>query len=322
MKPLHECRVLVTPTTFGRHDPLLRTRLEEEVGEVIYNAYGRPLTSSELMAVVPRIDGFIAGLDAIDRSVIAAADLLRVIARYGVGVDSVDLEAAREKDIMVTNTPGANSASVGELTIGLMLSLARKIPAATHAVRLGEWPRLSGTSLKGKVIGLLGFGSIGREVARRLSGFDCQILAYDPWMDLSIAEALGVEAKSMQEVIQYADFLSLHCPLTEETKGLVDSSFLKKMKPGAYLINTARGELIDELALLEALKSGRLSGAALDVFSKQPPNSDDPLLASEQVLVSPHMGAHTDEAMNAMGWGALHDCLAVLRGEEPIHRVL
>lgn len=321
MKPLDECRVLVTPTSYGKHDPSLRARLEAEVGEVIYNQTGRPLASAELAALIPGIDGYIAGLDVIDRSVIAAADCLRVIARYGVGVDAVDLDVASEKGIVVTNVPGANSVSVAELAIGLLLSLARNIPAAGQATRTGAWPRLSGTSLKGKVVGLLGFGSIGQEVARRLAGFDCTILAYDPCLDGVKAAALGVTAGPREELLQRADFLSLHCPLNEETRGLVDAAFLDKMKPGAYLVNTARGELVDELALLAALKSGQLRGAALDVFSQQPPEADNPLLALPQVLASPHMGAHTDEAMNAMGWGALNACLAVLRGEEPEHRV-
>lgn len=322
MKPLKACRVLVTPTSFGRHDPTLRQRLEAEVGEVLYNPTGRPLTAEELIPLVPGVDGYIAGLDAISRAVIEAADSLRVIARYGVGVDAVDLEAARQRGIIVTNTPGANTNSVAELTIALMLALARRIPEAVQTTRLGGWPRLSGVSLEGKVVGLIGFGAIGRQVARRLRGFDCTLLAYDPFPDEVKAEELGVRLTSLDEVVQQADFLSLHCPATDETRGMVNEAFLRKMKEGAFLINTARGELIDESALLQALQSGRLSGAALDVFSRQPPEPDNPLLKLPQVILTPHMGAHTDGAIQAMGWGALENCLAVLRGQEPPNRVV
>jgi len=321
MNDLKSYRVLVTPTSYARNDPKLRIDLEAQVGEVIYNTKGRPLTSDELVQVIPQIDGYIAGLDRIDRAVIGAARRLKVIARYGVGVDGVDLNAAKEKGIVVTNTPGANSASVAELTVGLILSLARDIPVAAQETKSGHWPRLSGLSLEGKVIGLLGFGAIGRQVARRLVGFNCRILAYDPYPDREYAQTTAVELVSRDEVVGKSDFLSLHLPLSQETQDLVDVTFLKKMKPGAFLINTSRGELVDELALYAAIQSGHLSGVALDVFTQQPPDADNPLLALPQVIATPHMGAHTDGATNAMGWRALNDCLAVLRGEKPKHRV-
>jgi D-3-phosphoglycerate dehydrogenase len=321
MNDLKSYRVLVTPTSYARNDPKLRIDLEAQVGEVIYNTKGRPLTSDELVQVIPQIDGYIAGLDKIDRAVIGAARRLKVIARYGVGVDGVDLNAAKEKGIVVTNTPGANSASVAELTVGLILSLARDIPVAAQETKSGHWPRLSGISLEGKVIGLLGFGAIGRQVAHRLVGFNCRILAYDPYPDREYAQMTAVELVSRDEVVGKSDFLSLHLPLSQETQDLVDSTFIQKMKPFAFLINTSRGELVDELALYAALQSGHLSGAALDVFTQQPPDADNPLLALPQVIATPHMGAHTDGATNAMGWRALNDCLAVLRGEKPKHRV-
>jgi D-3-phosphoglycerate dehydrogenase len=321
VKPLKDCKVLVTPTSYGVNDPSLRAQLEAAVGEVVYNTSGKPLSSTQLVEVIPGVDGYIAGLDAIDRQALAAADALRVIARYGVGVDAVDLQTAKEKGIVVTNTPGANSGSVAELTVGLMISLLRNIPTAAQATKSGEWPRMRGLSLEGKVIGLVGFGAIGKQVAQRLSGFGCRVVAFDLVAYEEQAAALGVELLPLAEVIQIADLLSLHCPATEETRGMVDAAFLEKMKPGSYLINTARGELVDEEALYTALQSGKLRGAALDDFSEQPPEADNPLLGLPQVLATPHMGAHTDGATNAMGWGALNDCLAVLRGEEPQNRV-
>ena len=322
IKPLSECRVLVTPTSFAKGDPSLKTALEEFVGKVFYNTTGHPLSSSELVQLIPGIDGYIAGVDTIDKEVIQAADQLRIIARYGVGVDAIDLEAARQAGIMVCNTPGANSTSVAELTIGLMLSLARNLPVAFQATKAGEWPRLSGLTLEGKTIGLIGFGAIGQHVARRLSGFNCTILVYDPLVKHAPQELANVQILSSDEVIRRSDFLSLHCALTAETKNMVDARFLAQMKPGAFLINTARGELIDEGALFDALQDGKLRGAALDVFTHQPPGKEHPLLGLPQVIASPHMGAHTDSATNAMGWMALRECLAVLRGENPLHRVV
>jgi D-3-phosphoglycerate dehydrogenase len=321
MDDLKQCRLLVTPTSYGKNDPRLYSELEGLVGEVIYNPNKRPLTSAELVNLLPGCDGYIAGLDAIDRAALEAADKLKVIARYGVGVDNVDLQAAREKGIVVTNTPGANSVSVAELTLALILALARQLPNSVAATRSGEWPRLSGLSLEGKSVGLLGLGSIGKQVARRLQGFDCRILAYDLFPDEGFAKEHGVTLLSLKDVLAQSDFVSLHLPLTPETRGMVNPAFIAQIKPGAYLVNTSRGELIDESALLEALKSGHLGGAALDVFAKEPPGADNPLLALPQVIVTPHCGAHTDGATNAMGWTALRDCLAVLRGQEPTYRV-
>jgi len=322
MTDLQSFRVLVTPRSFGRHDPQLKTELEATVGEVIYNPSGRPLTSSEVQELLSGCDGYIAGLDAIDRAALEAADRLRIIARYGVGVDRVDLEAAREKGIVVTNTPGANSTSVAELAIGLMLSLARMIPLANQETRTGKPPRMQGVSLEGKAVGLLGLGAIGKRVARRLQGFDCTVLAYDPAVDTAVTQEVGAVLCSQEEVVAKSDFLSLHVPVLPETRGMVDAFFLAQMKPGAFLINTARGELIDEVALFEALKSGHLRGAALDAFAQEPPSEDNPLFSLPQVIATPHMGAHTDGATNAMGWAALRDCVAVLRHEDPIHRVV
>lgn len=322
MRDLKACRVLVTPTSFGKGDPRLVAELEGAVGEVIYNPATHPLSSAELGALLPGCHGFIAGLDTIDRAAIEAADCLRVIARYGAGVDRVDLAAARARGIVVTTTPGANAAAVAELTVGLMLALARRIPAADAATRAGGWPRLNGVSLEGKTIGLVGLGAIGRQVARRLQGWECALAAYDPQADAAFAAAHGVALLPLAELLPRADFLSLHLPALPATRGMVDAAFLAQMKPGAFLVNTARGELVVEADLLAALQSGHLRGAALDAFATEPPGAGNPLFALPQVIATPHTGAHTDGAVRAMGWGALRDCLAVLRGEAPAHPVI
>jgi D-3-phosphoglycerate dehydrogenase len=321
MNDLKSCRVLVTPTSYGKSDPRLKTELENLVGEVIYNPTSRPLSSTEVAALLPGCDGYIAGLDTIDREALESADRLKVISRYGVGVDKVDLQAAHEKGILVTITPGANSVSVAELTVALILSLARHIPTASTATRSGEWPRLNGLTLEGKCVGLLGFGAIGKQVAKRLAGFSCQVMAFDPLPDNDYARQFGVALLPQDEVLAEADFLSLHLPLLPETRELVNTAFLSKMKRGAFLVNTARGELIDETALAEALQSGWLRGAALDVFTQEPPQKDHLLLSLPQVIATPHCASHTDGAMDSMGRIALEECLAVLRGAAPRYPV-
>ena len=318
---LRACCVLVTSTTFGVHDPTLRSELERKVGAVRYSPEKRPLTAPELRNLVKGIDGWIAGLDEIDASVISAADRLKVIARYGVGFDRVDLSAATRRGVVVANTPGANSAAVAELTIGLMLALGRQICHSNQAVRSGQWPRISGVGLAGKTVGLVGFGSIGREVARRLAAFGCRVLVADPYVSPEVIFGCGADLTSLDELLPVSDFLCLHAAATLETLGMVNDSFFRKMKPGAFLVNTARGELIDDAALCRAIENGRLGGAALDCFRKEPPGADHPLLRLPRVIVTPHTGAHTDEAVNAMGRMALDACLAVLRGERPAHVV-
>jgi D-3-phosphoglycerate dehydrogenase len=318
---LKECRLLVTPTSYGKNDLRLKTELEAQVGEVIYNPTGKPLTSPEVERLLPGIDGYIAGLDGIDANALRAADRLKVISRYGVGIDNVDLEAARGKGIVITNTPGANSVSVAELALGLILALARQIPEAVQAVHQGKWPRYAGISLEGKTIGILGLGAIGKQLARRLAGFDCTLLAFDPFADPAFATDNHVELTSMEDVIRQSDFISLHLPLLPETRGLVNATFLSQMKPGSFLVNTSRGEVVDENALFEALQSGHLKGAGLDAFGVEPPDPHNPLLSLPQVIATPHLGAQTDGATSNMGWFAMRDCLAVLKNETPAYRV-
>jgi len=318
---LKQCKILVTPTSYGKNDPTLITELEKLVGEVIYNPAGKPLTSTEVARLLPGVDGYIAGLDAIDRNALVSADRLKVIARYGVGVDAVDLEATKEKGIVVTNTPGANSTSVAELATGLMLALARQFQEAFTATQQGKFPRLSGTALEGKTVGIVGLGSIGKIVAQRLLAFGCHIIAFDPYPDSAFANQNAIPMLSLDQLLAQADFVSLHLPLTTDTRELVNDAFIGKMKKGAYLINTARGELVNEVALLRALQSGHLRGAALDALIKEPPEPGYPLLALPNVIATPHLGAQTDGAVNQMGRMALNDCLAVLQGFPPVHPV-
>jgi phosphoglycerate dehydrogenase-like enzyme len=318
---LKSMQVLVTPTSFGKSDPQLCRDLEAQVGKVVYNPSSKPLKAAELINLLADMDGFIAGLDEINRQVIASVQRLKVISRYGVGVDNVDLQAAREYGIIVTNTPGANSKAVAELTVGLMISLGRSLPQACQETKAGGWPRVPSFSLEGKTIGLFGLGAIGKQVARQLAGFDCKIQAFDVAADADFAAAHNVKLVSKDVLISSSDFLSLHCPVMTETRGMVNQAFLSQMKPGAFLINSARGELVDEQALLAALRSGHLRGLALDVYSKEPPGAEHPLVRLPQVITTPHIGSHSDSATTAMGRLSLEDCLAVLRGDAPRYQI-
>lgn len=316
------CRVLVTPATFRQGDPEVQHLLESSVGSVIYNTTGTWLAAAQLKEMLKGVDGYIAGVDEVTADVIASADRLKVISRYGVGVDNIDLEAAKQHGIIVTNTPGANAASVAEMAIGLALDLTRGMTTAIDQTRKGGWPPLLGVSLKGKTFGIVGLGAVGRELVLRLRGFELHLVAYDPFPNREFAAANGVELKSLADLLTVSDLVSLHLPATPETRGMVNARFLGMMKRGAFLINTARGDLIDEAALKQALDSGMLRGVALDVMTDEPPLASNPLLADPRVIITPHMAAHTDDAMAAMGLMATEDCLMALRGETPFHRIV
>jgi len=322
VKKLSECIVLVTPTSFAKYDKTYRGFLESKVKEVAYNTSGKPLTEHELVPLVANADGFIAGLDEITANVINAAKNLKVISRYGTGVDNVDLAAARKAHIFVTNTPGANSVSVAELAIGLTISAARNITEANYMTKEGGWPRISGSALSGKTFGLIGLGSVGKEVAKRLSSFNVRIIAYDISFDKSFTEKYGVTYTELDTIFKSSDFISLHVPVLKETINIIDKVSLAKMKQGAILINTSRGELIDEQALYEDLKSGHLKAAALDTFKKEPPGKDNNLLSLSQVISVPHIGAATDDASNEMTEISIRECLSVLNGQRPEYAVV
>ncbi len=322
MYDLKACRVLVTSTSYGMSDPSLKRELEQTVGEVLYNPTDHPLTSLELAPLVKGIDGMIAGLDEISAEVIESADRLRVIARYGVGLDRVDLKAAQSKGIVVTSTPGANAVSVAELAVALMLALGRNIVIGDRRTKAGEWPRMKGQSITGKTVGLIGLGAIGRHVATLLGCFGCRVIGYDPAVSREQAQSLGIEWRERDDVIRESDYLSLHLPATPQTENMLDQDTMRMMKRGVFLINTARSELIEESALLANLRSGHIAGLGLDTFHHEPPGKDYALLQFDQVIATPHTGSHTDEATNRMGRMALDDCLAVLRGEAPHYRVV
>ncbi|HJT88295.1 MAG TPA: phosphoglycerate dehydrogenase [Bryobacteraceae bacterium] len=239
----------------------------------------------------------------VDKSVLEKAPRLRVVGRAGVGVDNVDLDAATEAGVLVMNTPGGNAISVAEHTLALMLAMARHIARADASTRSGKWEKkkFMGHELRGKTLGIVGLGSIGREVVKRARAFEMRILAYDPYVTSKIAEDLAVELVDLPRLYQQSDYISLHVAATPETEGMLSRQAFQQMKPGARIVNCARGELVDAGALGEALASGKLAGAALDVYPVEPPPAEFPVFGAEGVVATPHIGGSTEEAQEIVG---------------------
>ena len=262
------------------------------------------LPEADLLPLVKETEAIVVRSETqITRGVIEAALRLRVVGRAGVGVDNVDVDAATQRGIVVMNTPGGNTISTAELAFSMLMALARKIPQAHQSMKAGEWNRkqFQGVELYHKTLGILGMGRIGSEVARRAIGFGMRVLAYDPYLALSRAKALQVELVELDELYQQADFITVHMPKSEETKGMVNAAALARMKKGVRVINCARGGLVVEQDLLEAIQSGQVAGAALDVYEQEPPPADFPLRRLPQVVMTPHLGASTEEAQDNVG---------------------
>ncbi|HYW78659.1 MAG TPA: phosphoglycerate dehydrogenase [Thermoguttaceae bacterium] len=309
-------KVLITSTSFGKKIKTPLETLQSKGYDLKLNDLGRPLTPEELVERLADCDGCIAGLDYFTADVIKAAPKLRIIARYGAGVDRVDLQAAAAAGVVVTNTPVANSDSVADLAVGLMLAVARKIPAAHQSVCQGQWQNMYGVSLAEKTVGLIGFGRIGSRVARRVQGFGCRVIIYDPYLDPSTANQAGAELVSLDELFAEADFLSLHLPVTDQTRGFLGAEQFAQMKSSAILINTARGELVDGDALLQALRGGTIRGAGLDAHTKEPPDPTD-YEGLDNVVLTPHMGAYTEDALINMADGSVENLCAFFEDRTP-----
>jgi D-3-phosphoglycerate dehydrogenase / 2-oxoglutarate reductase len=290
-------KVLVSDPLSPRALEILRSVPELAVVE-------RPgLAEDALLSLVPEIDAWIVrGATRVTRRLLEAAPRLRWVARAGAGVDNIDVEAARARGIAVLNVPGANAVAVAELVFGLLLGLLRQIPAADAALRRGEWEksRWKGRELRGKRLGVVGLGKIGRAVARRAQAFEMICLAHDPLVSAEAMRALGVEPLPLEALLAASDIVTLHTPLTPETRGLIGEERLRRMPQGAILVNAARGGLVDEAAVLSALESGRLAGAAFDVYAQEPPGMSA-LLRHPNVIATPHIGAATVEAQEAVG---------------------
>lgn len=257
------------------------------------------LKPAELIGLIGDYQGLVIRSGTkVTSEVVEAAQNLKVIGRAGVGVENVDVEAASKKGIVVMNTPGGNDVTTAEHTISLMTSLARHIPQAVASLKMGKWTRekFMGVELCNKTLGIIGLGKVGRIVAERALGFRMKVIAHDPFVPTESAARLGVEVVSLDEIYERSDFITVHTPMTNETRGLINSNTFAKMKTGVRIINCARGGIVDEEDLIQALQEGKVAGAALDVFVEEPPRPDHPLLMMDQVITTPHLGASTGEA--------------------------
>ncbi len=279
------------------------------------------LSSQEIIEIIGGYDALLVRSGTkVTADVIGAGKKLKVIGRAGVGVDNIDVEKATEQGILVLNAPEGNTISAAEHTMALMLSLARNIPPASSSLKAGQWQRnkFVGLELYKKCLGIIGLGRIGSEVAKRARAFGMKVLAYDPYISAEQAEKIGVVAQNLEEILPQADFITLHIPKTSSTKHLLGAEELAKMKDGVRIINCARGGLIDEKALYEAIVAGKVAGAALDVFEEEPPANNNPLLQLEQVITTPHLGASTQEAQVNVAVQVAEEIMHVLKGE-PLH---
>jgi len=271
----------------------------------------------ELLAAIGEADALLVrSATTVDAEVLAAAPKLKIVGRAGVGLDNVDIDAATERGVMVANAPTSNIHSACEHAISLLLSTARQIPAADKTLRDGEWKRssFSGVEIFGKTIGIVGFGHIGQLFAQRLAAFETTIIAYDPYANPARAAQLGVELVALDELMSRADFVTIHLPKTKETAGMFDADMLAKAKKGQIIINAARGGLVDEQALADAIESGHIRGAGFDVYASEP-CTDSPLFARPEVVVTPHLGASTVEAQDRAGTDVADSVLKALAGE-------
>ena len=277
------------------------------------------LDAEALLAAIPAYHGIIVrSRTKVTKDVLSRATQLKVIGRSGVGVDNIDVEEATARKIVVVNAPTASTVSVAELAIGHIVSLLRHLPEADLSVRSGKWEkaRFEGRELFGKTLGLLGSGRIGAEVAKRAQAFGMAVIAYDPYLSPRTAEGLGIRLVEKDQLFRDADVLSVHAALTSETRGLVGAPQLSKMKRTAILVNCARGEIVDEAALAEALRAGTIAGAAIDVFAKEPPIGS-PLLTAPNAVFTPHLGASTAEAQARAGAIVAEQVIQVLAGRRP-----
>lgn len=310
--------VLITPRSFARLDNRPLIYLQEAGCLIERNKKQTPYSEEEMVEAISGIDALIVGLDPVTEKVLAAAPRLKVVSKYGAGLDNIDLDAATHYGVVVTNTPGANTEAVADLTYGLMLAVGRRIIEAHESVRAGSWESFLGVDLWGKTLGIIGTGRIGRAVAFRARGFNMKVLSYDCSPDHNWAEGCGASCSSLEDLMRQSDYVTVHLPLTEETRGLIGSDLLRLMKPSAILVNTSRGGIVDETALVEILKQGNIFGAALDVYCIEPLENKD-ILSSPRLITTPHISAHSSDSLFEMGMMAADNLVRVLQNQRPKH---
>ena len=314
--------VLITTPSFGQHSEEPWEELRRHGLQARRSSGQHPMSPADLAQQVGSCDALLVGLDLVDAQVMDAAPRLRVIAKHGVGTDNIDLEAARKRGITVVNAPGGNSDAVADLTLGLLLALARQIVPAHASVVAGRWDRFFGPQLSGRTMGVVGFGRIGQAVARRAQGFGPRLLAHDPFVPAEVMHAAEVTPATLDEIFVHCDVITLHLPSAPNGTPIVSRDVLQQLKPGTLLVNAARGDLVDGVAIAEALSSGALGGYAADAFTPEPPPADHPLLKAPRTLFTPHIGAFTDMSNAAMGTTVVGDIARVLNGEAAVNAVV
>lgn len=315
-------KVLILPTTLAGLDlPYLQV-LREGGFETGFSPHAHQLNEAELLAVLPGVDAALAGSEPYTPRVLAAHPRLKVVARVGVGFDAVDVAAATERGVAVCIAPGTNQESVAEHTFALILGLAKDVATQHNAARAGRWLRRTNLPLRGQTLGIAGLGRIGKAVAERGRAFNMRLLAYEPAPDAEFVARLGVTLVPFDRLLAESDYLSLHVPLTPESRHLMNRRTLALMKPTAFLINTARGGLVCEADLVEALQAGRLAGVGLDVFEEEPLAPGNPLCRLDNVLLTPHAAGGDTLSRNDMALSAARSIVALSRGEWPAHALV
>ena len=307
-------KILTTPRSYGKNMPELFDRLEAAGYEVVRNTTGGILEKEQMKQLIADCAGVIVGVDPLDAEVLACAPKLRAVAKYGVGVDNIDMDYCAAHGIRVSRTVGANSEAVADYAVALMLAVARRVPMIDRKCRQMNWGKITTRDVSHATLGLFGLGAIGKNVAKRAQGFGMRVMAYDPYWPEDFARENGIQRADAETIFREADFISLHLPLMPETEGFVGEKELSMMKPTAILINTARGGLVDEKALLAALKENRIYGAGLDAFAHEPPEDDD-WFTLDNVVLGSHCAASTTGATENMGRMATENILLDLKGE-------
>ena len=306
---MNKKNILITTSSFGVSDPTPLEKLKGLGLNVILNPYGRKLSEEEVQTLLKDYEpfGLVAGVEPLTENVLKNASALQVISRCGIGMDSVDLAAARDLDIVVTNTPDAPTIPVAELTMGLILGLLRQVHLSDYSIREGRWERPMGNLLYGKTVGIIGCGRIGSRLAHTLNAFDCSVLGVDP----ACPEYSELRMVELDEALSTSDLISLHLPYCDQTHHFINADRLSSMKKGAFLVNASRGGLVDEEALFQVLKSGRLGGAALDCFEKEPYTGR--LKECENVVLTAHIGSYAKEGRIMMETQAVENLIRELK---------
>lgn len=312
-------KVLIGSRSFGKFTPKGLKMLEDNGCEVIKNSFGHALNEEELLGLISEVSAVITGMDQLTERVIVSSRKLKVISKHGVGIDNIDIKAANNRNIVVTNIPAGQEEcnAVADFTFALMLSIARKICEADGNTKKEKWVKLIGSEVYGKTLGVIGGGSIGKSVIARARGFGMDILVYDIKKDKELTEKFNAKYVDLKYLLKNSDFVTIHVPLNKTTKGLIGKKELEFMKKSSYLINTARGGVVDEKDLYEALKTGKIAGAALDVFCKEPPR-ESPLLELKNLTATPHIAAYTRSSLETLDIISAENVISVLKGFRPL----